>query len=262
MLRLSASRLTTYQRCAQAYYLKYHRRVPGRPIRAAVLGNVLHQVLEHLYQRPAWQGVPTLTDLERLWGQHNLALSPQQLTEGWSLLHHYFQTFIQPLDAWVEPIGIEGRLRGALQAGGIRFRLEGRYDRLDSLPSNGLQAAVHLIDYKMTRQIQNPSELELDLQLGFYQMAIDQVYGAALKQVSHIYLRTGQCITFKTSPEQKAFVQAKVTELAETLVQDQSFTPNPGDQCQTCTCRPYCAAVTADPIPLDPKSEILQLSFL
>ncbi len=265
MLRLSATRLTTYQRCPHAYYLRYHRRVPGTPIRPAALGKVLHAFLAELHSRSFPAGIPECDTLLTQWIRQveRDHLTVEQHRQGWEVIKRYYDGFIAPLDSWVEPIGVEGQLDGSLHVDSLKFRISGRYDRLDPLHEgqDPLQAAVHLIDYKMSPHHQTSSELELDLQLGLYQIAIDQVYGSALKRVSHIYLRTGTMISFETHPAQKALVQAKVAELADKLLQDRHFEPTPGHHCSSCSCKFYCPAVTPNPIPLEPAIP-LQLSLL
>ncbi len=265
MIPLSATRLSTYQRCAHAYYLRYHAKVQSAAFAPPQLGQILHEILAEIYRRPAWSGPPDLAAIELIWLEAVArcpGLSPSQQQEGWQILRQYFDRFIAPLDQWQEPIGVEGRLEGSLWAGQLQFKIRGRYDRLESLPSQDLQAQVHLIDYKTSRSQQTPDQLAMDLQLGLYQMAIDQVYGAALRRVSHIYLRSGEIVSFEAHPDQKAQVLDRVTDLALHLVSDRDFSAQPGDHCRHCSFRRYCAAVTDHPDPVPATSVSLQLSLL
>lgn len=266
MQQLSPSRLLTYQRCPQAYYLRYHRKAPGTPGRQPLLGRALHKCLAQLYRRQAWQGLPSLVEVENLWHQicarEDLAAAVVQ--EGRSLLARYHDQFIAPLEHWREPIGVEGRIDGVLYCEGIEFRLTGRYDRLEYLPTDdpGDPAQIHLIDYKSSRTPLQPQQLEQDLQMGLYQIAIEQVYGYALRQVSHVYLRTGEVISYTATPSQRHYLLQRVDEIARTLVSDRDFVPKPGSQCRSCSCRAYCAAVVPDPLPLGSGGIPLQLSLL
>jgi putative RecB family exonuclease len=231
---LSATKLQHYQRCAHSFSLKYLKRVPGRPIRQPLLGKALHQALAQFYRWPGWKGVPRLEVMQALWQQtleHCPTLSSGQIAEGWRMLDQYHVLFVQPLDHWHEPLAVEGKLEGRLLVGSVEFKVGGRCDglwpvfdhRIERLPSQGDIAQLHLIDYKSSIQPKALSDLEVDLQLGLYQIAIAQRYGASLAKVSHIYLRTGEVLSFQTRPQQLQLVQARVEELAYKLVSDEAF---------------------------------------
>jgi len=57
--------------------------------------------------------------------------------------------------------------------------LTGRYDRLDCL-----EDGVELIDYKSAKQAALPEPAEIDLQLGLYHLALEQVYQQSLRRLS------------------------------------------------------------------------------
>lgn len=266
MQQLSPSRLITYQRCPQAYYLRYHRKAPGSVGRQPILGRVLHKCLAQLYDRPAWQGIPTPEEMEEIWQQISCRedLETGVRGQGQEMLRRYYAQFIAPLEQWRQPLGVEGRIEGRIYCQGIEFRLTGRYDRLEYLPTPDPAdpAQIHLIDYKSSRTPLAPPELEQDLQMGLYQIAIHQVYGQALRRVSHIYLRTGEVISITPTPQQRQQLVDKVGEIAQTLVQDREFEAKPGSQCRRCGCRAYCGAAVADPLPLGSEGIPLQLSLL
>jgi putative RecB family exonuclease len=182
--------------------------------------------------------------------------------EGWRILQQYHSQFIAPLQQWCPPLGIEGKIEGSLIVQGLEFRLTGRYDRLDLLDHRDLLTAqIDLIDYKTGHTPLDPQNLALDLQLGIYQIALEQVYGRSLRQLTHIYLRSGQVVRYAANDSQRATLLAKVQDIAMTLIEDRTFTPNPGNHCQRCACRAYCPTQPA-PIPLAPTAMGLQLSLL
>jgi len=262
---ISATKLQHYERCAHSFSLKYLKRVPSRPIRQPLLGKAVHQALAQFYRWPGWKGVPALEVMQSGW-QETLTLfptlSPGQIAEGWRMLEQYHAQFVQPLEQWHEPLAVEEKLEGRLLVGSVEFKIGGRCDRIERLPSHRDVAQLHLIDYKTSLQPKVLSDLEVDLQLGLSQVAIAQRYGASLAQVSHIYLRTGEVVSFQTRPHQLQLVQSRVEELAYKLVSDEAFEPEPGDHCKACDYRQYCPAVSDRPQPVEKEVEMkLQLSL-
>jgi putative RecB family exonuclease len=262
---LSATKLQHYGRCAHSFSLKYLKRVPSRPIRQPLLGKAVHQTLAQFYRWPGWKGVPGLGVMRSVWQEtieHFPTLSPGQIAEGWRMLEQYHSLFVQPLDHWHEPLAVEGKLEGRLLEGSVEFKIGGRCDRIERLPSQGDIAQLHLIDYKSSIQPKALSDLEVDLQLGLYQVAIAQRYGASLARVSHIYLRMGEVVSFQTRPQQLQLVQARIEELASKLVSDEAFEPEPGDHCKKCDYRQYCPAVSEKPQRVEQETGLnLQLSL-
>lgn len=264
--QISATKLQHYQRCPNQFSLKYLKRVPGRPIRQPLLGKALHQALAQFNRWPGWKGMPGLRVMQDAWEEMLEKfpnLSSNQIDEGWRMLEQYYQKFVQPLEQWQPPLAVEGKLDGRLVVGSVEFKIIGRYDLLDRLPGSSDIAQLHLIEYKSSRQQKTLTELEVDVQLGLYQIAIAQHYGASLAKVSHIYLRTGEVVPFQTRPQQLEIVQARIEELAYKLVSDEAFEPGPGEHCQECDYRQYCPAVSDRPVPVEEESELkLQLSLL
>jgi putative RecB family exonuclease len=168
---------------------------------------------------------------------------------------------VQPLDHWHEPLAVEGKLEGRLLVGSVEFKIGGRCDRIERLPSQRDIAQLHLIDYKSSIQPKALSDLEVDLQLGLYQIAIAQRYGASLVQVSHIYLRRGEVMSFLTRPQQLEIVQARIEELAYKLVSDSAFEPEPGEHCKACDYRQYCPAVSDRPVAVEQEDKELRLQL-
>lgn len=81
--------------------------------------------------------------------------------------------------------------------------------------------------------------------------------------MSHIYLRSGEIVSFESRPEHLEFVQAKIEELAQKLVSDQEFEATPGEHCRECDYRQYCPAVSQKPEPVEAEPILkLQLSLL
>jgi putative RecB family exonuclease len=261
MLSISATKLTSYARCPNQYYLRYHKKVGSIPMRSAFLGKALHLALAEFHQWPEWKEKPSIDNLDDIWKYCCLkeGLGANELQTGSEYLQKYYVRFIANQD-WRVPIACEGKLDGSLYVHGISFKITGRFDRLDSLPTGGNNTALHLIDYKLGRTIINPEILEMDLQMGLMQIALDQKYQQALKQISHIYLRIGEILSFEAKPEQRTLAQERIEELALRLMADQAFEAKPGEHCSSCACKKYCHAIVKNPEQLD-KAVVVQLSL-
>jgi len=252
---LSATKLQNYHRCPQAYYFRYERGMSG-PVSfgSASLGTALHQALATIYRDWHYQNpLPQLEWLELCWHQHNAKLNPAQQAEGWEILCNYCQRFISTLSSLKRPLAVEGKLQGSLEVENVEFVLTGRYDRLDWLDDG-----VELIDYKSAKQVSLPEPAEVDLQLGLYYLALEQVYQQSLRKLSFIYLRTGEQISFDVTPELKRQLEDTIGELALSLRADAEWEPAPGEQCDgeaspkenRCGYKRYCPAMEDKPEPL------------
>ncbi|NJN87659.1 MAG: PD-(D/E)XK nuclease family protein [Leptolyngbyaceae cyanobacterium SL_7_1] len=244
---LSAAKLQTYYRCPLSFYFRYERKVPGAVFfGSAVLGTSLHQALAQIYQDWHYQDpIPNLEWIDHCWSQQTRDLSPNQISEGRSILRRYYDSFIVTQSALRKPVAVEGRIQGAFQAENMEFTLSGRYDRLDYL-DDGLE----LIDYKSAKEVDLPESDEMDLQIGLYYLALEQRYQRSLKRLSLLYLRTGEKISFDATPTHRHRVESMIGDLAVQLRRDQRWLPFPGEQCDRCAYARYCPAARSEPEPL------------
>lgn len=251
---LSAAKLQSYYRCPRAYYFRYERKIEGASFfGSATLGTSLHQALAQIYQDWHYQdAIPRWDWIDYCWNQQVRDLTPNQVTEGRSILRRYYHSFIENQSAMRRPVAVEGRIQGTLSVDNLEFVLSGRYDRLDAL-EDGLE----LIDYKSAKEIDHMESDEVDLQIGLYYLALEQRYRKSLKRLSLLYLRTGDKICYEATPAHRNRVEEVIGELAVELRRDRSWSPFPGEQCDRCAYARYCPAMRAepDPLPEDAKPE-------
>jgi putative RecB family exonuclease len=258
---LSATKLVTYKQCPQAYSFRYERRLQS-PVAfgSAELGNALHQALAIAYRdwhynehKPKWEW------FDGCWNGSCDRLSTTQVEEGRKILRGYFDEFVAPLDVMAKPLGVESRIAAKVQFENIEFSLGGRYDRLDILPDGDLE----LIDYKTNKIPTIPDEI--DVQLGLYYLALEQVYRQNLKRLSLIFLRTGERVDFEVSIAHREQVRSLISELALRLREDREWEPCEGEHCSRCGYQKYCGAKTAEPEALPEgagrRSRMMQLAL-
>jgi putative RecB family exonuclease len=242
---LSATKLVTYQQCPQAYSFRYERGLSSpAAFGSPDLGNALHQALAIAYRdwhyndhKPGWGW------FESCWSLCVEKLSERQILDGRSILQGYYRDFVAPLSVMPRPLGIESKIRATVQFENIEFALNGRYDRLDNVKGD-----LELIDYKTTKTASTPDSV--DVQLGLYSIALEQVYQQSLKRVTLIFLRAGETLGFEVNQEHREQVRSLIADLAVRLRADDEWVPKVGDHCERCGFAKYCAAKTAKPEPL------------
>jgi putative RecB family exonuclease len=261
--QLSATKLQTYQRCPQQYYLRYDQGLTQPAFfSSAVLGIALHKALATLYWDWDYQiPLPEVSWIRSCWERSSSDLTPAQTQEGLELLEQYYWQFIVPSGALRKPIAVEGRIQGTLLVENLEFAIAGRYDRLSYL-DEGLE----LVDYKTGKDFKLPDSAATDLQLGLYSLAIQQRYQQALKQCSLIHLRSGEMVTFEVNPQQQQQVMQVIQDLALQLRFDEQWQAQEGEHCQKCGYRRYCPALQKEPEALpcvgrSQRESVLQLAL-
>ncbi|NJM74896.1 MAG: PD-(D/E)XK nuclease family protein [Acaryochloridaceae cyanobacterium RU_4_10] len=255
--KLSATKLVTYKQCPQQYNFRYELGISSRSAFGSPdLGNALHQALAIAYRdwhyndhKPEWDW------FESCWGVSVSKLSEAQIDDGRAILRSYFNDFVVPLNVMQRPLGIESKISAKVQFENIEFALNGRYDRLDN--TNG---SLELIDYKTTKNTTVPDSV--DVQLGLYYLALQQVYQQSLKRLTLIFLRSGESLSFEVTPAHQKQVRSLISDLAVKLRTDAEWKPKVGGHCDRCTYQKYCTAKTCEPEPV-PKGELrgVQLSL-
>jgi len=227
---------------------------------SAALGTSLHQALALAYRD--WHYNSPIPDREwfySCWQNSSSALSTAQVLEGQHILDIYYDAHIANLPVLTKPLAVEGKIQGHFQVDNLEFLLSGRYDRLD-----WWQGGLELIDYKSTKDTKYPQPAEIDLQIGLYYLALEERYQQSLKQLSLIFLRTGEKVSFRTNISQIQKVRSAISDLAVKLRQDSEWLPVRGDHCRRCSYARYCPAIQNDPesLPCDIKSpRLLQLNL-
>jgi putative RecB family exonuclease len=249
---LSAAKLQTYDRCPQAYYFRYERGLQSAPFyNSALLGTALHQALAQIYRDWHYQDpFPDLEWIDYCWEHQLTGLSSAQISEGQAILRRYYQTFIANQSTMQRPLAVEGKVQGHLQVENLEFVLSGRYDRLD-----WLEDGIELIDYKSSKTLEARSLSDINLQLGFYYLALEQKYLQSLKRLRLIYLRTGEEVCYLVTQDHKQHVQTLISQLALRLRTDQTWEPSPNKHCLQCGYARYCPAVEPQPEPLPEEAK-------
>ncbi len=258
-LRLSASDISTYQRCPKMYEYEKVMRIPVRDRSHLRLGILVHNVLERFHRDLGAQRMSeeeTRAELERLleagiatggWGSSDderqlLARAREMLTrysrgelahpEGEVNTEIMFSLKLPPSPAMAE-VAVGGRHLAGIQ-------INGKIDRIDSDDGR-----ARLIDYK-TGKKRTPGDLKKDLQLAIYRIAAEEVLGIETASLTYYFLEADEpVIAAEAGDERVAEVRETINRVADSVVRLE-FDPTPSHQiCTYCAFSGVCPATEA-----------------
>ncbi|MHB8651803.1 MAG: RecB family exonuclease [Minisyncoccota bacterium] len=254
-MKTSYSALETYKICPQKYKFQIIDRIKTPKRMEAVFGTLIHSALNYMFERnPLY---PTLDEVinyytnqfketaERVvWTSPDRKEAEEKMyfEEGIKLLKNFYKKN-QP---WTfNVLELEGRFSLELtdDLSGKVHTLSGIIDRIDKDAESEI---YEIIDYKTGKKMPAQKDLENNLQLGLYHLAIinrwphlkpDQV------KVSLYFLRHNDKVsatpTDETVDRLKKTVLATIREI-ETATQTGVFPPLPSGLCNFCGYRKIC----------------------
>jgi hypothetical protein len=218
-LKLSPTRIQTFQRCKQRYHWTYEEK--GEPTgdqEALVRGSTYHEGMAAYFRDGDWQDIASAMWME-LSGRTGM-LDESQLQEFFlacRILRSYIQ---QDRDAWAAE-GVEEWVEGSwVSPSGDTIRLLGKWD----LVAYSL-GKRWIVDHKFSRNTSNGRVYDYSLQAGMYllqaQLTGREVEGVIFNLINY---QTGK-VQKKTVVLSKRFLDNLRKEL-ETISRDmQSYTP-------------------------------------
>lgn len=264
LVRVTPSRLATWQDCRRRYRLTYlDRPTPprGGPRAASTLGAVVHAVLHATYAEPPARrsGARAAAAVDRQWSSEGFRDDAQAATyrEGARTWVGDYVERHAVVDA-PEPMGhTVGRERWVSAPIGAMVA-EGRADRLDERDGE-----IVVVDYKTGRRVPDADDARDSLALALYALATRRTLRRPCRRVELHHLPSGTVAATghdeRSLAEHRDRAEASATELgaaADALEQDPRlaetlFPPTPGPRCAACDVRRHCpegrAAAPADP---------------
>lgn len=178
----SYSRIDTYKMCPSKYFYTYIQKEPRLFGEAAVLGNIVHSVLEDNVS------ATDVLDFEKLQEAYvkeittqdpDNKIKPALIDAGKEILDEFYDQYANTkFDVLHKEYGFRFVLGSYLISGYI--------DRVDSWGDDG----VKIIDYKTGKWEVSPKDIPTNLQLGIYAMAIDYLYPDKNIYAELYYLRS------------------------------------------------------------------------
>ena len=257
-MQLSYSKLKTYGQCPLRYRFTYLDRLPRRPRRLFRAGRRVHHALMRwlVYAKsgsPRWEDVAAAYDAAWDAADDPALKGSKDYDEGLQILREYHEV---NLERACRPVFLEHKF--SLRLGG--HVLTGAIDRVDATDDG-----YEVIDYKLHRDIATQAEVDEDLQLGLYHLAMEEAHGVRPEALTLYFLRHNIQRTTSRTPEQVRDLKRLVVLTGEDITQDRQWSACKGDHCSGCDFRSLCPSHTGAPVPLyvPPRTRIdAQLTLL
>ena len=237
---ISYSSIESFQTCPLQFYFGKVLRVPTAPNPNAMLGSVIHSVLQEAGQRLMESSELKIDDLtgsfEKQWAGVGLP-DPDRKERLRSRGRELLERFMRMQEAHRgKPVELEKvfsiPLNEPLDQPGPK--ITGRIDRIDSTP-DGLE----IIDYKTGKR--SSADLKGDLQLPIYAMACRSLFGQLPARVRYMFFGDDSQHEQSFTPEEIESVKGEIGAVIEEMNRS-DFTATPGQHCQYCAYARLCPA--------------------
>ena len=185
MKPLSYTQISLYRSCPLCYKLQYIDGLKPKDRWYFSFGNTMHTCAEHFF-RVKVPPPPSLDELLQFYEKNWLSEGYESAEEeasykayGREILAKFWEIhssdFRMPVAVeWMFNIDIEG------------VKLRGYIDRVDKLGSGGLS----IVDYKTDRELFTKDDLEKNLQLTLYQLAVEQSWYLPVERLTLYHFRS------------------------------------------------------------------------
>jgi RecB family exonuclease len=212
----SYSRIDTYEMCPSKYFFSYIKKEPRQFNSPAVLGNIVHDVLEHTVSSDKFLDLDEMNDkyVESIQSYDpNKILPKDLLSVGSQLINEFFDLNKEKLfDVYGKEIGFNFVL--------ANYSIIGFIDRIDIVGDD-----VFIIDYKTGKREVAAKDVSSNLQMGIYALAASVMFpGKRITAALH-YLRTNRLKAYTYSEEDLENIKKKLIERIMVIVEDQNFSP-------------------------------------
>lgn len=226
LVDFSYSRIDTYNSCAAKYFYSYILKEPRQFNAPAVLGNIVHEVLENVLQKDVEINLDQLkeeyeTSIPK-WDPDN-KIPNDLINAGRVIIDEFYDTNSDKTFNIYDKEMPFDLIIGS-------YRIRGFIDRVDF---NGDQ--IYITDYKTGKWEVSAKEVPNNLQLGIYALAIANLFRDKEVYAELYYLRSGRKKGHKFTPEEIDAVKEKVINNIKKIIEDRNFTPTSNPR--TCS---YC----------------------
>jgi RecB family exonuclease len=236
---LSVSRIRRYAQCPKAYKLHYLEKKEAQPGAPLAFGKVQHAALERTYRQIVTDRITGRFPLELLvaaykyeWGRAGLS-DFAEFEDGLKLLKDYAANHSDVDYAIV--LAIEQEFRLPVD----RFEVLGYVDRVDRVDND----TVEIIDYKSNRLLFSREEVDSDLQLSIYALAVRALWPWVKNiKLSFYMLRHAVRVETSRTPEQLAAARDYVAALGHQMETATDFPARLNANCSYCDHRSDCDA--------------------
>ncbi len=243
-LRLSFTRIDTFQRCALQFRYQYVDRLPQRPAPALSFGTSLHAVLEWLHARkvpdlpPLDEALAVLYDVWDTSGYADVDTSVQMrdYERARDVLASYHARLAR--EGMRTPVATEAWFELPFADDVI---VVGSIDRVDAHPDGSL----HVVDYKTSKKARTRAQVAGSLQLGIYALATEHLFGSLPRTVALDFVVPDLVVRVDRDELDLGAIPDIVAGTAAAIRAGESA-PNPNRLCDWCDFRALCPAWEGD----------------
>lgn len=250
---LSYSQVETFTNCKRSYFERYHAKKRPKKHPAARLGTTVHKVLESVYRwalgnkyKGKFPIEQAFQCLKEVWADPKEGLAGEAHT-WWAdavlMLRNYAQA--NPVIDATRVLGVEIGQEEEDHEGPTTFMLGGypfvaKIDKVEKLD----EETALISDYKSDRMIRYRDDVDRDLQLTIYEIAVRRRFPWVKYVVLELnMLRHGISQQARTrTPEELADAEMFVEEVGREIVAETTWEPKLNRWCHTCGYKADCSA--------------------
>ena len=260
---LSPSRASDFRSCPLQFRFRTIDRLPEPVSPAAMRGNVVHKVLEDLFDLKPPERTPERAQaLVQLAWEQVLAVEPGaaemfagdagELTAWLASCRESLARYFDLEDPRrLEPAHREEYVETLLAS---RLLLRGVVDRIDVAPDG----AIRVVDYKTGHSPAVGFEGQALFQMRFYALVIWRTRGVVPALLRLIYLGDGEMVSYVPDEADLLATERLVQALWEairTARETGDWRPSPGPRCAWCSFQQVCPAFGGTPPPLPVRED-------
>lgn len=245
-MRTSYSAIKTYTTCPLKYQYQYIEKRSAEKGEAAVFGSLIHSALHHYHNTVP---IPSSEELIHFFSKNwkstiydDEKVEQERFREGVRVLREYCSV-INPKDHHI--IALEKPFQVVISdtdtsgsGGDEQIVLTGIIDRIEKLPDGRFE----IIDYKTGRTLPSQENVDNDLQLSVYWMAVREqwpnrdIRGTV---VSLYFVKHQEKIQSRRTSEQIEETKRSIRDIVSSI-QQSKFSPTPSALCDYCEYRKEC----------------------
>lgn len=226
LVDFSYSRIDTYNSCAAKYFYSYVLKEPRQFNAPAVLGNIVHDVLENVLENNKQLDIEELqseyNNVIGIWDPDN-NIDSNLIDVGRHIINEFFDTnkdtSFNIYDKELEFDFIIGS-----------YRIRGFIDRVDKIDNH-----IFITDYKTGKWEVTLKDVPNNLQLGIYALALSEIFPDSKIRAELYYLRSGKRKGHLFSSEDIENIKVRLVKNIKQIIDDTSFLPT--TNVRTCS---YC----------------------
>jgi len=268
---LSPSRTSDYLQCRLLYRFRTIDKLPESPSIAAIRGNLVHSVLEKIFDAPAGERTfglardlfaNALTNMENEAPDDLRALidDPSHTGEiGVKIAEELFAPISPALNTYfsmedpnrLEPFAREMAVSIEVED---NFSIRGFIDRVDKTPAGD----VRVVDYKSGKAPSDRYASKAMFQMRFYALAWWRMTERVPKLLQLMYLGNGKFLRYEPDEGDLLSTEKRILAIRSAIAQSAdvlSFPPSPSKLCGWCSFKSLCPAFGGTPPPMPPRDD-------